>query len=639
MVADRRDLFSELAVVFMDTTTLYFEGRGGSTLGQKGHTKDYRPHLNQMVVGIIMDQDGRPVCSEMWPGNTTDVTTLLPVIDRLRQRFAIGRVCVVADRGMISDATIAGLEERKLEYILGVRERNSKEVYEIVLNDRKPSVPLVIPRSQRSDTELEAKNVWVGDRRYVVCRNLAEAKRDAEVREAVLRSLRESLRSGDKALVGNSAYRRYLKTPDDKHFEIDEKRVVEDARYDGLYVLRTNMRLDALAVMLRYRELLKVEDIFRTTKSILDTRPIYHQTNEAIRGHVFCSFLALVLRKALEIVTGTCAWPSQRALVAAPTALPAGNRNRTGGQALRPAHARRRRRRPRLPSDRHRPAAQHPRGRGGRAARLIGARAALSPRKRGANNPARVRNYRKSKPSTARGRSWARGRPKIYGKKTKLTSLLADIKSMQQVPSPVYGECNVTLRYRVRDLLWRPAGRLVRFVAVIHPTRGACILMCTDTSLSAVDIIRLYGLRFKDRAQLQTSHAPDRLIRLPLLDERHDPVALSQRQSIPPSQIGRLPKPCQTQNARLSHLHPGRCRRPGTAPVSRRRRPEARLGLLRVLAANHSSRYPTIGAGRRNSTAPDTSRLSPGFLESNSLTKFITERQDTQNMRIFRLAS
>src|SRR5437899_4600198 len=198
LFARRRDLFSELSVVFMDTTTLYFEGRGGDTLGQRGHTKDYRPHLNQMVVGIIMDQNGRPVCSEMWPGNTTDVTTLLPVIDRLRQRFAIRRVCVVADRGMISDATIAGLEERKLEYILGVRERNSKEVYEVVLNDQKPSVPLVIPRGQRRDTELEAKNVWVGDRRYVVCRNLAEAKRDAEVRAAVLRSLRDSLRELDR---------------------------------------------------------------------------------------------------------------------------------------------------------------------------------------------------------------------------------------------------------------------------------------------------------------------------------------------------------------------------------------------------------------------------------------------------------
>jgi len=295
----RRDLFSELSVVFMDTTTLYFEGRGGDTLGEKGKSKDYRPHLNQMVLGIIMDQQGRPVCSEMWPGNTTDVTTLLAVVDRLRQRFAIGRVCVVADRGMISAATIAGLEERKLEYILGVRERNTKEVYDVVLRDQKPFVPLLIPRERR-DTELEAKNVWVDERRYVVCRNLIEAKRDAEVREAVLRSLRTHLRGGDKTLVGNSAYRRYLKTPDGKHFEIDEKRVAEDARYDGLYVLRTNMRLDALAVMLRYRELLEVEDIFRTMKAILDTRPIYHKTDEAIRGHVFCSFLALVLRKALE---------------------------------------------------------------------------------------------------------------------------------------------------------------------------------------------------------------------------------------------------------------------------------------------------------------------------------------------------
>jgi hypothetical protein len=312
LFAFRRDLFSDLSVVFMDTTSLYFEGRGGETLGQNGHSKDYRPHLKQMIVGIIMDQDGRPLCSEMWPGNTTDVTTLIPVIDRLRQRFAIGRVCVVADRGMISAETIAGLEHRGLEYILGVRERSSREVYEVVLNDPKPSIPLVIPRPRRPDTELEAKEVWVGERRYVVCRNLTEAKHDAEVREAVLRSLRSSLRHGDKALVGNSAYRRYLKTPDEQHFEIDEERVAEDARYDGLYVLRTNTGLSPLAAMLRYRELLKVEQIFRTTKSILDTRPIYHQKDAAIRGHVFCSFLALVLRKRLEDRLATarsrCEW-------------------------------------------------------------------------------------------------------------------------------------------------------------------------------------------------------------------------------------------------------------------------------------------------------------------------------------------
>ena len=204
-----------------------------------------------------------------------------------------------------------------------------------------------------------------------------------------------------------------------------------------------------------------------------------------------------------------------------------------------------------------------------------------------------------------------RGRPKTYGKKIKLKSLLANAKSMQQVASPVYGEGNVTLCYRVCDLLWRPAGRLVRFVVVMHPTRGSCILMCTDTSLSAVDIIRLWPA-LQDRVQLQAGRTPDRYIRLPFLDEGHDPIALPQRQSVPTSQIGRLPRPCQTQNARLSCLHPGRRRRPGTPPISRRRCSQARLGLVRILVANHSSRHSAIGVRRCKSAAPGTSRISHG---------------------------
>ena len=112
----RRDLFTDLSAVFMDTTSLSFYGEGGETLGEHGYSKDYRPDLKQMILGLVVDGDGRPICTEMWPGNTADVTTLLPVVDRLRQRFSIGRVGVVADRGMISAETIAGLEERKLEY-------------------------------------------------------------------------------------------------------------------------------------------------------------------------------------------------------------------------------------------------------------------------------------------------------------------------------------------------------------------------------------------------------------------------------------------------------------------------------------------------------------------------------------------
>ena len=90
-----------------------------------------------------------------------------------------------------------------------------------------------------------------------------------------------------------------------------------------------------------------------------------------------------------------------------------------------------------------------------------------------------------------------RGRPRLYGKKVKLRSLFGDEQVMEQAVSPVYGEKNVTLKYRVCDLLWRPVGRLVRFVVIIHPSRGRCLLMSTDTSLDAIEIIRLYGLRFK----------------------------------------------------------------------------------------------------------------------------------------------
>jgi Transposase DDE domain len=300
LFARRRDLFAELSLVFMDTTSLSFEGQGGAQLGRRGHSKDYRPDLHQMIVGLVMDQDGRPLCSELWPGNTADVTTLLPVVDRLRARFGVGRICIVADRGMISAQTIAALEQRKLEYILGVRERSTAEVRSTVIDDQTPFVPLVVPRASGVLTELEAKQVKIGDRRYIVCRNLAEARRDAEQRATILDGLRAKLAQGDKALVGNSGFRRYLKTVSAEHFAIDATRVAEDARFDGLYVLRTNTKITPLQALLRYRDLLRVEQLFRQAKAVLATRPIYHSSDMAIRGHVFCSFLALLLAKELE---------------------------------------------------------------------------------------------------------------------------------------------------------------------------------------------------------------------------------------------------------------------------------------------------------------------------------------------------
>ena len=157
----RRDLFSDLSLVFMDTTSLSFYGAGGDSLGAYGHSKDHRADLKQMILAVVIDGDGRPICTEMLPGNTADATVLLPIVDRLRERFHIGRVCIVADRGMISAATIAALEERKLEYILGARERSSAVVRRLVLEDQAPLTPLLVER-ERGETQLFVKEVKVG---------------------------------------------------------------------------------------------------------------------------------------------------------------------------------------------------------------------------------------------------------------------------------------------------------------------------------------------------------------------------------------------------------------------------------------------------------------------------------------------
>jgi transposase len=301
--AHRRDLFTGLQLVFFDTTSIYFEGNGGEHLGQRGHSKDHRPDLYQMVVGAVLDGQGRPLCCELWPGNTTDVKTLIPVVDRLRSRFGIRQVCIVADRGMISQETIEALEhqERGWQYILGARMRSQNEVKDEVLS-RAGRYRIVHPKrpESKAPSPLDVKEVWVDERRYIICRNEDEARKDAADREAIVAALREQLRSGDKSLIGNRGYRRYLSGTGPDHFQIDEAKLAEEARYDGKWVLRTNTELDAAAVALQFKRLWMVEHWFRSCKSLLQTRPIYHKRDETIRGHVFCSFLALVLRQELQ---------------------------------------------------------------------------------------------------------------------------------------------------------------------------------------------------------------------------------------------------------------------------------------------------------------------------------------------------
>lgn len=308
----RRDLFSGLRLVFLDTTSLYFEGEGGETLGRRGHSKDHRPDLKQMIVAVVLDDVGRPICCELLPGNTADIKTLLPVVDRLRERFKISDVCLVADRGMISAETIEQLQERNVRFILGARLRNVNEIRRDVLSRGGRYRKVNGPRSHsKSPSPLKVKQVFVEERRYIVCHNEEQARKDRADREAILTKLREQLTRGGKSLVGNKGFRKYLSERSGRAFQIDEQKVKSEARFDGKWVLRTDTDLSPEEVALRYKDLLVVEAAFRSMKSVLQTRPIYHKCDDTIRGHVFCSFLALVLFKELQDRMETRGWPVQ----------------------------------------------------------------------------------------------------------------------------------------------------------------------------------------------------------------------------------------------------------------------------------------------------------------------------------------
>ena len=280
----RRHLFSSLDLVFFDTTSIYFEGEGGD-IGQRGFSKDHRPDLNRMVVGAVVDDAGMPICCEMWPGNAADVKTLLPVMNRLRQRFQIRSVCIVADRGMISDSTLKVLEDPKdpISYILGVRMRKTKDVrLDVLSTGGRCQEVYPEPSSSREPAPLKVKEVFFKGARYIVCVNARQSRKEAHARESIIEALKEKLAKGPKSLVGNKGYRKYLKL-DRGGLRIDEDKIKADARFDGKWVLRTNTSLSAAQAALKYKELWQVERTFRDVKTLLSTRPIYHQKDVNIR--------------------------------------------------------------------------------------------------------------------------------------------------------------------------------------------------------------------------------------------------------------------------------------------------------------------------------------------------------------------
>ena len=282
-----RDLFSlELDLVFWDTTSTYFEGRGAEGFCEYGFSKDHRPDRVQVILGLLMTREGIPIAHEVFPGATADVKTFREVVKDLRSRFRVRRVIMVADCGMVSREILEEIEAMGLEYLVGVRMRKLRAMREVLSRGG---------RFREVKGNLKVKEVWHEGRRYLVCFNPEEAERERAAREEMVRKLEEKLKAGGlKGLIGNRGYRRYLKVKG-KEVSIDREVLEEEGRYDGKYVLETNTELGAEEAALAYRDLWRVERAFREIKSSLELRPIYHWTEKRIRGHIMVCFLAFVL--------------------------------------------------------------------------------------------------------------------------------------------------------------------------------------------------------------------------------------------------------------------------------------------------------------------------------------------------------
>ena len=291
-----RDLFSaELDLVFVDTTSVYLYRDGASDLVRHGYSRDRRPDLPQLVLCVAVDGRGWPVAFDVLPGNTADVEALRLTIARFRERFRIRRAVVVADRGMLGKGTLAELRahaEAPFDYILGCPLRRERAVALEVL--ARPG------RYHTVADNLEVKEVRLGERRYVVCRNPIEARQDAADRDALLAKLRQTLEhDGPKAVVGNRGYARFLRIAKGS-VTLNEAAIAREARLDGKFVLTTSTELPAAEVAKAYKSLWRVERAFRTLKSTLDVRPIFHQRDDSVIGHITGCFLALRLEVDLQ---------------------------------------------------------------------------------------------------------------------------------------------------------------------------------------------------------------------------------------------------------------------------------------------------------------------------------------------------
>lgn len=283
-------LGNKLSVVFYDVTTIYFEAADEDDLRKAGFSKDGKHTQPQIVLGLLVSENGYPLDYEIFEGNKFEGHTMIPVIEAFKKRYQMEQLIVVADAGLMSNKNIQQLIEKKYLFIIGARIKNeTKDIREQILS---------LQLADQQSTVIIKDAV----QRIIVSYSQNRAKNDKYNRQKGMERLKKLLAGGKltKDHINNKGYNKYLKLEGEIKIIIDEQKYLDDAKWDGLKGYTTNTDLSKETILVYYKQLWQIEKTFRITKTDLKVRPIYHFKKRRIQAHICIAFAACKVYKELE---------------------------------------------------------------------------------------------------------------------------------------------------------------------------------------------------------------------------------------------------------------------------------------------------------------------------------------------------
>lgn len=286
-------------VVFVDATTLYFESFIEDDLKKKGYSKDLKFNQPQVLLALLVTKQGLPIGYEVFPGSTYEGHMLIPLLEKLKGEYFIDKLIFVADSAMFNEKNLVLLEAAGYEYIVGARLKN-------LPNDIKNEIVNISHYTtsfQHDDETISLCELTYNNRRLIISHSTKRAKKDKSDRHEAVKKLQKKLckNKDPSQLISNYGYKRFLKIKGKACVSLDEEKLSEAAKWDGLHGVITNSKtLNSKELLNQYRGLWQVEESFRITKHDLKVRPIFHWTPERIRAHIAICFMAFTCVRNLE---------------------------------------------------------------------------------------------------------------------------------------------------------------------------------------------------------------------------------------------------------------------------------------------------------------------------------------------------